>query len=87
MPSDDSKQIFFDTREQARRLCDILNGQEADLVASGAVDPEIKEAGLSAIRRAIESARRLADRAERAAGGDESASIADVENGSGGSPQ
>jgi len=68
MPSADANQILTQTREHARRLCDMLERQEADLASNGSIDPLVRDAGLTAVRRAIESARRLAVRAEDAVG-------------------
>ena len=72
MPSADANQILTQTREQARRLCDMLERQEAELASNGSIDPLVRDAGLTAVRRAIESARRLALRAEEATGRDKS---------------
>jgi hypothetical protein len=76
MPLHDSIQILAQTREHARRLCDMLEKQEAELAAADSIDPQTKDSGLAAIRRAIESARRLyadaqdAVEGRRSAGGD-----------------
>jgi hypothetical protein len=67
MPKDpDKNDLLSSAHDRARRLCETLQRQEADLAADKVLEPAVREAGLRAVRSAAACAGRLLALAEQA---------------------